>query len=309
MTTFAQAIAPYGPLVSAPQLTTLQCNVTRRCNLTCAHCHVEAGPSRKEDMTFETADLLIAAFKKGGFETLDITGGAPELSKVTPHLISSLRPVAKKIILRTNLVVLKTPALQPLKSFFADHQVELVASLPFYQREKTDKMRGPGVYDDSIAVLQELNALGYGKDENLKLHLVFNPAGAFLPSDQQELKAQYVDLLGSRYQITFNDLYTITNMPLGNFAAWLKSRGLKEEYEARLRAAFNSATLEGLMCRHQISVDYDGRLYDCDFHLATGTPLALATNHLRHLTQSPLAQRKIQLRDYCFGCTAGAGST
>lgn len=297
-----------GILWSKDKLSTMQVNITKTCNLACKHCHVESSPSRTEDMTRETADKVIELFKKEGFQILDITGGAPEMSKQYKYLIENLAPYAKKIMTRTNLTIHLEPEYEGYLEFMKDHKVEIVASLPFYEKDKTDRQRGMGVYDESIKVLQKLTKMGYGVEPDLILDLVYNPNGAILPGDQVELENIYRDKL-DEYGIKFNQLFTITNNPSGRFYKWLERSGNLDRYMDKLLAAFNPATIDDVMCRDMISVNDDGTLYDCDFNLAIKLGMVEEPKTLDQALEMGLGKRKIATANHCYGCTAGSGSS
>lgn len=293
-----------GAIYSCPQPSTMQINVTRQCNLACKHCHVECSPARKEDMSIAVADECIRVFKQCGFKVLDITGGAPEMSNVYKYLVTNIRPFAEKIIVRTNLCIYLEEGYDI--DFLANNDVEVFASLPFYERSKTDRVRGLGVYDSSIKVLQKLNSLGYGN--NHTLNLVYNPAGAILPQSQSELEKVYRDKLLQEYNIVFSNLFCITNMPIGRFGQWLKNTGKYDFYMSKLEEAYNADTLQGLMCKDMISVDYDGTLYDCDFNLSM--KLSMSGNfNIKDIDQGFNFERRITVGNHCYACTAGAGSS
>ena len=297
-----------GILWSKDKLATMQVNITKTCNLACKHCHVESSPSRTEDMTRETADKVIELFKKEGFQILDITGGAPEMSKQYKYLIENLAPYAKKIMTRTNLTIHLEPEYEGYLEFMKDHKVEIVASLPFYEKDKTDRQRGMGVYDESIEVLQKLTKMGYGVEDDLILDLVYNPNGAILPGDQVELENIYRAKL-DEYGIKFNQLFTITNNPSGRFYKWLERSGNLERYMDKLLAAFNPATIDDVMCRDMISVNDDGTLYDCDFNLAIKLGMVDEPKTIDQALEMGLGKRKIATANHCYGCTAGSGSS
>ncbi len=297
-----------GILWSKDKLATMQVNITKTCNLACKHCHVESSPSRTEDMTRETADKVIELFKKEGFQILDITGGAPEMSKQYKYLIENLAPYAKKIMTRTNLTIHLEPEYEGYLEFMKDHKVEIVASLPFYEKDKTDRQRGMGVYDESIEVLQKLTKMGYGVEDDLILDLVYNPNGAILPGDQVELENIYRAKL-DEYGIKFNQLFTITNNPSGRFYKWLERSGNLDRYMDKLLAAFNPATIDDVMCRDMISVNDDGTLYDCDFNLAIKLGMVDEPMTLDQALEMGLGKRKIATANHCYGCTAGSGSS
>lgn len=290
------------------QINTLQVNLGKLCNLTCTHCHVNAGPERKEIMTKETIDEVLKVLKKFNFKVLDITGGEPAMNPSFKYLINNARSLVDKIIVRTNLIILKESEYKDFIDFYDENKIELVASLPCYTQENTDAMRGDGTFTDCIKVLRKLNEAGYGVYENLKLNLVYNPGGAFLPGSQLELEKDYKKVLGENHGVSFNNLFTITNLPIGRFAQDLKRKNVFEEYSKLLEDNFNENAAENIMCRSQISVGYDGNLYDCDFNqmldLKVNGPVTLA-----ELLVAESLDREIVFKNHCYGCAAGAGSS
>ena len=296
--------------LTAQGITTLQVNVGYRCNLTCTHCHVEAGPGRMETMDRETIDRVLRALAESPLATLDITGGAPELNPHFRRLAGAARQLGKRIIVRTNLAVLHEPGMEDLPSFYREQDVELVASLPCYQQENVDGMRGSGTFAKCIASLRTLNSLGYGLPGGRLLHLVYNPAGPFLPPSQGALEEDYRRVLGERHGISFTALYALANMPIGRFRDRLARSGELDRYRDLLACSFNPAALDGVMCRSLLSVGWDGRLYDCDFNQVLGLPVdPAAPGHIAAFEYGPLACRTIRVGDHCYGCTAGHGST
>jgi len=289
----------------------LQVNVGRLCNQTCHHCHVDAGPDRRESMSRETAEACIRALAASDIQTLDITGGAPEMNPHFRYLVEEARRLNCHVIDRCNLTILTAPGFDYLPVFLASNQVEIVASLPCYLEENCDRQRGDGVFQRSIHSLKLLNELGYGRaGSDLQLTLVYNPVGAMLPPSQETLEADFRRELASRYGIEFTRLYTITNMPISRFLDDLLVSGKFDEYMHTLVAAFNPAAVEGLMCRTMISVDWQGRLYDCDFNQMLELPLnAAAPATIQEFNLSQLLYRQIATGRHCFGCTAGAGSS
>lgn len=294
----------------------LQVNVGKRCNQTCAHCHVDAGPERRESMSSETAARCIELLAATTIPTLDITGGAPEMNPSFRMLVEGARGLGRHVIDRCNLTILSTPVGADLPEFFAEHGVEVVCSLPHYRRSSTDKQRGRGVFERSIDGLRRLNEVGYGREEGLRLVLVTNPVGAFLPTGQASLEAEWKRELERLHGVRFDALYTITNMPIARYLEWLERSGNLERYLRELVTAFNPAAVGSVMCRTMVSVGWDGRLYDCDFNqmleldLAEGTPRHL--DDLDLIDDDPLAglrTRPIRTARHCFGCTAGAGSS
>ncbi len=297
------------------ELETVQINLGKLCNQACLHCHVDAGPKRTEIMTPRTAGLALELIRAAGARTVDLTGGAPELNPSFRFLVEQSRRNGRHVLDRCNLTVLFEPGQEDLAEFLAAHQVEIVASLPCYSEENVTAQRGHGVYEKSISALQQLNALGYGRaGSGLVLNLVYNPVGAHLPPPQKNLEADYKRELGERFGLTFNSLLTITNMPIARFAHSLERDGKLAEYIELLVHAFNPATLESLMCRHLVSISWDGYLYDCDFNqmldlrLGNGTPLRLGEHSANSLVRQ-LIGRDIRLDSQCYGCTAGAGSS
>jgi radical SAM/Cys-rich protein len=287
----------------------LQVNLGLQCNQECIHCHLEAGPHRKEMMEWPVMELVLQA-ANSGCRLIDLTGGAPELNPNFCRFIEALRKKGHPVQVRTNLTVLLEPEMAKIPEFFRKHQVRLVASLPCYLAENVSAQRGKGVYEKSITAIRQLNTLGYGKDPELPLNLIYNPGGAFLPPPQSVLEEDYRRQLGERFGISFTQLLTITNMPLGRFRVQLSHLGQERNYLDLLRKSFNPDTLSSLMCRYQISVGWDGTLYDCDFNLALGLPVDHgAPDHIKSFRLSDLSPRRIVTGEHCFGCTAGLGSS
>jgi len=289
----------------------LQVNVGKLCNLTCVHCHVNAGPKRKEIMTRDTVDRIVAWFARTEIPTIDLTGGAPEMIPDFRYFIErvkTLRP-SRRVIDRCNLTILLEPGYEGLAQFLARHRVEIIASMPCYTAENVNAQRGQGVFDSSIKALRVLNSLGYGSD--LPLHLVYNPVGAFLPGPQAELEADYKRELKKHFEIVFNDLYTITNLPIARFASYLRHNNKLEEYNQLLIDNFNPATIAGLMCRDTISVSWTGEVFDCDFNqmLKMNWRNENGPLYLWDLDPAVVENRQILTGNHCFGCTAGAGSS
>lgn len=295
--------------------TTLQVNVGKLCNQACHHCHVDAGPKRTERMVRETAERVIWLLDRNQrVETLDVTGGAPELNENFRFLVESARAAGRRAMVRCNLTVIFEPGMEWLPAFYRENGVELVCSLPCYGPENVERQRGAGVFNKSIEALQLLNRLGYGWSSSaLKLDLVYNPVGAFLPPEQHQLEGRYREELGSRFGIAFHRLLTITNMPINRFAHQLRQWGKEREYMGLLVNHFNPATVERLMCRDLVSVGYDGVLYDCDFNQMMAMPIrgrdgrALTVFGVDDL--GTLHGHAIATAPHCFGCTAGAGSS
>ncbi|MDQ2954543.1 MAG: arsenosugar biosynthesis radical SAM protein ArsS, partial [Pseudomonadota bacterium] len=290
-----------------------QLNVGYRCNQSCVHCHVNAGPNRTEEMPGDVADLALAFLAKRRIATLDITGGAPELNPHFRRLVTAARDMGVKVMDRCNLTILDVPGQEDLAEFLARQQVEIVASMPCYLEDNVDNQRGKGVFEVSIRTLQGLNALGYGReDSGLTLNLVYNPQGPSLPPPQDGLEADYKRVLGERHGIVFNRLYTLANMPIQRFGAILLARGLFEDYLVLLQNAHLDTNLDGVMCRNLISVDYRGFVYDCDFNQMLDLPLARGRRqrvHLSDLFGDDLSSNPIRVAGHCFGCTAGQGSS
>lgn len=291
-------------------INTLQVNMGRHCNLACTHCHLECAPDRKEMMSWEIMEKILALCKENSFHLLDITGGSPELHPDFMPFVSALRELGHTVQIRTNLTALTEPSTKDIIPFIREKKVGIVASMPCYLEENVNAQRGPDVYRRSIKVLRLLNEAGYGREHELPLTLVYNPGGPFLPPDQTNLEETYRQELRERFDISFSRLIGLTNMPLGRFRKYLEENGEKENYMSILRNSFNPVTVSGLMCRNQICVDWDGMLYDCDFNLALG----MAVNHsaprrIKDFDRTLLAKRRIVTGSHCFGCTAGAGSS
>ena len=316
------AIAVSPPELAFPALHrgrpgTLQVNLGYRCNQSCSHCHVNAGPSRTETMDATTIALVPEVLRARGLTALDLTGGAPELHPGFRNLVSEARQLGVTVIDRCNLTILSEPGQEDLAGFLADQGVTVVASLPCYSAANVDQQRGDGVFDRSIAGLRQLNALGYGIEGSaLELDLVYNPQGPSLPPPQAALEADYRRELHAHFGIHFNRLYTITNMPIQRFAAGLRQQGRLESYMDLLRASHNPSNLEQVMCRSTISVDWQGYLYDCDFNQMLGLPMiglsegeGSPRRHLRELLEHDPSDEPIAVADHCFGCTAGTGSS
>ena len=288
-----------------------QINVGYMCNMTCKHCHVDAGPDRQEIMTKETLQYCLDALKNSDIETVDLTGGAPEMNPHFRWFVDEVSKLGKHIIVRSNLTILDTRKFEDLPQFMADRGVEITCSLPFYSKRRTDMQRGEGTYDKSMKVLKILNNIGYGKeDTGLLLNLVYNPVGAFLPPDQESLQEDYKERLWSDHGIVFNDLFTITNLPISRYLNFLVMSGNLEEYMEKLITSFNPGAAQGVMCRNTISIGWDGSLYDCDFNQM----LEMKTNHgapdhIKNWDLEKLNNREIVVDQHCYGCTAGAGSS
>ncbi|MBF0284366.1 MAG: arsenosugar biosynthesis radical SAM protein ArsS [Magnetococcales bacterium] len=298
------------PEVRCRGLNVIQANLGLTCNLACRHCHLGAGPERRESMSWPVMEALLTLARSAGSPRLELTGGAPELNPQLRRLIREARQGGLSVLVRSNLTVLLTPECGDLPEFFRDHGVGLVASMPCYLEENVNRQRGEGTYGQAVAALRRLNGLGYGEDPALPLDLVYNPGGAFLPGDQCALERDYKRELGERFGIVFTRLLTLANMPIGRFRADLRRQGRDGEYEALLRHAFNPAAAREVMCRDQVSVRWDGTLFDCDFNLALDLPLIdPALRRLPEAQAPALARRNVAVGDHCFGCTAGAGSS
>jgi radical SAM/Cys-rich protein len=310
---FARKLAEHASPLRHTKTEVLQINVGKLCNLTCVHCHVNAGPKRKEIMTRATIDRLIDWLAKTDIPTVDLTGGAPEMVPDFKYLVERLKALTppRHIIDRCNLTILLEPGYESYSRFLAQHEIEIIASMPCYSPENVNAQRGNGVFDASIKALQLLNSLGYGREPQLPLHLVYNPNGAFLPGPQEELEADYKRELNEHFGIVFNKLYTITNLPIARFASYLRNNNLLADYMSLLNDAFNPATVNGLMCRNTINVSWLGEVFDCDFNQMLKMPWrdngqAL---HLWDVDPTRVENRDILTGDHCFGCTAGAGSS
>jgi radical SAM/Cys-rich protein len=302
------------PALRRRAVDTVQVNLGYRCNQSCVHCHVNAGPNRTEEMTRETIDAVLA-FCAGspGVRTLDLTGGAPELNAHFRHLVAAARNQGLRVIDRCNLTILEEPGHADLARFLAGHRVEVVASLPCYLEDNVDRQRGKGVFETSLRGLRRLNALGYGHpDTGLALNLVYNPQGASLPPPQEALERDYKRELQARHGVVFNALFTLANMPIQRFGSMLVSKGQFNRYMRTLRDAHRDENLDGVMCRGLVSVDWQGYLYDCDFNQQLDLPMPGRGGSRRHITTlaaGDLEGEPIRVADHCFGCTAGQGSS
>jgi radical SAM/Cys-rich protein len=303
------------PPLRRKSIDTLQVNLGYRCNQSCLHCHVNAGPNRTEQMDGATVDLVLEVLRARRIATLDVTGGAPELNEHFRRLVSSARALGAAVIDRCNLTILEEPGHDDLADFLAREAVQVVASLPCYAQANVDRQRGDGVFDKSIRALRRLNALGYGADgSGLTLNLVYNPQGPSLPPPQLQLEQDYKRMLAGNFGVRFNQLLTITNQPIARFGSTLISKGQFRDYMALLRSAHRPENLPGVMCRSLVSVDWQGNLHDCDFNQMLGMPLRAdgrrgATLHLRDLLARDLADNPIAVADHCYACTAGQGSS
>lgn len=312
---FAQTLETHGVCLTRAKTEILQINLGKLCNLTCTHCHVNAGPARKEIMTSETTDKILSWYRQNPIATVDLTGGAPEMMPDFRRLVDGLREInpTVRIIDRCNLVILNEPGFEWVGDFLESRKLEIVASMPCYTAENVNEQRGDGVFDRSIDALQELNRRGFGTgDPDLTLNLVYNPGGAWLPPEQKKLEADYKRELKKHFDITFDQLFALANLPVSRFAAYLRRNGEYAEYMELLTAAFNPATIDGLMCRNTLSVSWTGQVYDCDFNQMLGlnwTDEQKDPVNLWDLDPTKLAGRSIQLGNHCYGCTAGSGSS
>ena len=301
------------PSLYRAKLEILQVNLGYRCNQTCKHCHVNAGPNRTEQMERDTVDLVLSFIDAQAISTLDLTGGAPEMNANFRYLVSAARQQGVRVIDRCNLTILEEPDQADLAEFLAEQKVEVVASLPCYLEENVNNQRGKGVFEKSIQALQRLNKLGYGRaGSDLILNLVYNPQGASLPPAQEGLEGDYKKKLGEAYQLSFNQLFTITNMPISRFGSTLLSKGEFKPYMQLLKASFSQDNLNTVMCKTLISVDWQGYLYDCDFNQMLKIPLEYEgrpKRHLKDLMDKILEGEPIQIAEHCYGCTAGQGSS
>lgn len=299
------------PEIERDTLTTLQLNLGYLCNIACIHCHVNAGPRRRELMDRDTMELALAVADRHGIRCFDLTGGSPEMNPHFRWLVGAARARGIHVMDRLNPTIIEEPGFEWVAEFLAEQRVEVIASLPCYGPDNVDTQRGAGVFQASIQALRKLNALGYGQaDSGLVLNLVYNPNGAFLPGAQAALEAAYKERLAADFGIVFNRLYTLANMPIQRFGSWLVSKGQFDSYLDTLRAAHRDQNLGAVMCRSLLSVDYQGWLYDCDFNQMLGLNLAGASErvHLRTLLEGP-PPRRIGVSGHCYGCTAGQGSS
>jgi radical SAM/Cys-rich protein len=289
-----------------------QVNIGKMCNQTCRHCHVDAGPDRKEIMTSETMQQCIDVLKTNPqLKTVDLTGGAPEMNPDFRWFVEEIKKLDRHVMVRCNLtIILANKKYHDLPQFYKQHKIEVVSSLPFYTQDRTDRQRGNGVFEDSIKALQMLNEVGYGKEQTgLILNLVYNPAGAFLPPLQQSLEKEYKQVLMERYSIEFNNLFAITNLPISRFLDYLLTSGNYETYMEKLVDAYNPVAVPNVMCRNTISIGWDGYLYDCDFNQMLELKVSCNSRHISDFNTAELNQRNIVIGQHCYGCTAGAGSS
>lgn len=301
------------PAINRNALEIVQVNLGYLCNLSCTHCHVNAGPKRTELMDKVTIDLVLDFIERENIHTLDLTGGAPEMNPHFRYLVKKARKLDVTVIDRCNLVILEEPGYEGMADFLASNQVEITASLPCYLEDNVDRQRGKGTFSASLSALEKLNRLGYGQPGgDLHLNLVFNPQGATLPPEQQALEKAYKDYLLDHYGIVFNKLFAMTNLPIQRFGSMLISKGLFNEYMQLLKDSYRQENLSGVMCRNTLSVDWQGYLYDCDFNQMLELPLGAVAEEKIHLSQLPdqsLQGAGIAVRQHCYGCTAGQGSS
>jgi radical SAM/Cys-rich protein len=312
MLSFARQLEHLGyPHLKAESVSTLQVNLGWRCNQACKHCHLLAGPHRPEQMEPDTIDAIIGVVERWSIPSVDLTGGAPELNPHYDYLVKRLGQSGTHILTRCNLTILLEPGQEHLPEFYRDHRVELVCSLPYYQADLVDRLRGPGVFQKSLEALRRLNRVGYGEPGSaLKMNLMYNPVGAYLPPEPEALETLFRREMTERHGIHFHQLLTLLNMPIGRFKEFLERSSNYERYMGKLVSGFNPATLPGLMCRTLISVAWDGRLFDCDFNQALDLPLLEGLPRtIGDFDLPTLATRPIRLDDHCYGCTAGLGSS
>jgi radical SAM/Cys-rich protein len=308
--TFLHTLQVHGLKLVRERTTTLQVNVGLLCNQACLHCHLIAGPGRKELMSADTAEAVIAYARRSGFETVDITGGAPELNPNLFRLIEGFSAPDRKLMLRTNLSALNDGTREYLFELLKVHRVVVFASFPSLSEAQTDSQRGKGTFLSAIAAVKKLNAVGYGLEgSGLELNLVSNPAGAFFPPSQKEMEIRFRQILKQRFGIVFNNLFTFANMPLGRFRQWLVRSGNLQAYLSRLASTFNPCAVDGLMCRTLVSVSWDGYLYDCDFNLSRDLPLGGQKVHVSQMKGRPQPGSPIAVAEHCYTCTSGAGFT
>ncbi len=307
---FAQTLEKNGFVLRRGETRTLQVNTGLLCNLSCRHCHLSAGPGRPEVMDGETVAAVIDCARRFSFAVIDVTGGAPEMNPDIIALLEGLAPLTPRLLLRSNLVAMSGRRREEILSLCRRYQVVIVASFPALNEAQTEAQRGEGVFARSLKILNRLNSMGYGcEGSGLELNLVSNPAGAFVPSGQQAQERQFREVLGRKWGITFNHLFSFANVPLGRFRDWLESRGNYDDYLLRLSQVFNRDALAGVMCRNLISVAWDGFLYDCDFNQAAGLPMGGVRRYINDLLRLPEAGEGIAVDDHCYACTAGAGFT
>jgi radical SAM/Cys-rich protein len=308
---FSISLAKRGIELVRDETITLQVNVGLMCNQSCRHCHLEAGPDRADQMMSQGTMREVEAYaRRGGFQTVDITGGAPEMHPLLPTFIQESAAIAPRVILRSNLTAIGDEERRHLIQICREHQVIIIASFPSLNSSQAESQRGRGVFQRSLQTLRLLNESGYGlPDTGLELHLISNPSGAFLPSPQGQTDQRFHKDLWNRWGISFNQLFTLANVPLGRFRKWLSSSGNYDQYMEKLFESFNACTVTGLMCRSLVSISWDGTLYDCDFNLASGVPLGGRKIHVSLMEGPPATGSPIAISDYCYTCTAGSGFT
>ncbi len=310
LTSFSDRLKDHQLQLTRGQTSCLQLNTGLLCDLCCRHCHLEAGPKRNEVMGRATMEQVIAHARRASYQAIDITGGAPELVPDLPYLIEQLAPLTPRLMLRTNLTALGRPDKSHLLELFKKHRVVLIASFPATNAGQLEAQRGQGVMDPSLQMLKRLNELGYGvAGSGLQLDLVANPSGAFLPSGQEQAEKKFKRDLGRKWGLEFNQLYIFANMPLGRFLHWLQQSDNLQAYMEKLSGSFNPSTVDGLMCRSQLSVNWDGYLFDCDFNLAAGIPISGNAAHISELHDDPEKESAIAVGEHCYACTAGSGFT
>lgn len=300
------------PPLARAGLETLQVNLGYLCNLSCTHCHVNAGPRRKELMSREVVDLVLDFIRRQDIRLLDLTGGAPEMNPHFRYLVTEARAMGVEVIDRCNLMILLEPGYEDLAQFLADSGVTITASLPCYLEVNVEKQRGKGIFEGSITALKKLNTLGYGRRDSLQLNLVYNPIDLNLPPAQAGLEADYKRVLADQFGIVFNQLFTLTNMPISRFGGMLLAKGLYNKYMGILKDSYSEANLDTVMCRTLLSVDYQGYVYDCDFNQMLKLPLVATSKpkpHLKDLLDASLEGGPIAVGEHCYGCTAGQGSS
>jgi radical SAM/Cys-rich protein len=308
---FDAALAAHAVPLRRARTEILQINTGRLCNLTCVHCHVNAGPRRKEIITAETVDRILAWLERTDIPTVDLTGGSPEMVPDFRRLVRAVRGMGRRVMDRLNATILSEPGYEWVAEFLAEQEVEIIASMPCYEPKNVNEQRGEGVFERSIAAFQRLNELGYGRTPERLLHFVYNPNGAFLPGPQAELEADYREALREHFGIEFHRLYTITNMPVSRFASWLKREDRLADYMALLKDSFNPATVAGLMCRNTVNVSWTGEVFDCDFNQMLGLHQMNGRGplHVWDLDVEKFSAAPVRTGAHCFGCTAGCGSS
>jgi radical SAM/Cys-rich protein len=308
---FDKALMENQLVLKRGKTTICQINVGYLCNLSCGHCHLTAGPDRKENMTAKTAEQVIQFADKNRFDTIDITGGAPEMNPYIEMLIENLAPLCSNTIIRSNLIAINDSKKERLLNILKDNQVTIAASFPSINEGQTNSQRGDDIFHESLTTLKKLNSLGYGnsKKSSLELNLVSNPTGAFMPSSQSQVEKRFRAVLDNKFGIQFDNLYNFANVPLGRFKAWLKKTNNFDNYMEKLMASFNPCAVQNLMCRNLVSIAWDGYLYDCDFNLAGKIPLGGKKTHISQTDALPTPETLIATGEHCFTCTAGSGFT